>query len=211
MRAQSGKRNKRDYRQSRDEDDYALRINDEFDSSDEMLSADFDSEFAPADLRTRGSYGDDFNRGLRDFDETATERRSRGHRWQANENWTPTPTNYEGRETRQASTMEKVGRFFGIGPKGWKRSDSSILEDVCEALARDGEVNAAHIEVKVDDGIVTLSGSVESRKMKRQAESCADDISGVQDVNNNLRVDSTLGTSPYAREETKSAKPRKTH
>lgn len=79
---------------------------------------------------------------------------------------------------------------FGKGPKGFKRSDERIREDVSEALFNDHDVDASDIEVKVQNGEVTLSGTIESRIMKRQAEDCVEHISGVIDIRNELRVQS---------------------
>lgn len=52
------------------------------------------------------------------------------------------------------------------GPKGYKLDDSRIEEEVREAFARDHEVNASDVEVKVSEGCVTLTGIVESRMAK---------------------------------------------
>lgn len=86
------------------------------------------------------------------------------------------------------SFKENVKDFFGVGPEGYRRSDERIREEASEALMRDPFVDASKIRVEVKDGIVTLRGSVESRWMKRQAEDCVDDISGVDDVRNELTV-----------------------
>ncbi|MFC0008345.1 BON domain-containing protein [Devosia nitrariae] len=45
------------------------------------------------------------------------------------------------------------------------------------------------MSVNVRDGEVTLNGSVHSREDKRRAEDLADDVSGVRNVQNNLRVE----------------------
>jgi hypothetical protein len=52
----------------------------------------------------------------------------------------------------------------------------------------DGWVDASNIEVYVDNGNVTLGGSVPERAMKRYAEDAAIGIPGVQDVQNQLSV-----------------------
>lgn len=80
------------------------------------------------------------------------------------------------------------GGFAGRGPKGYTRGDERIREDVCERLSADDDVDATEIEVRVQNGEVTLAGSVETRSMKRQAEDLAEEVSGVKDVHNNLRV-----------------------
>jgi hypothetical protein len=80
------------------------------------------------------------------------------------------------------------GGMFGKGPKGWRRSDERIRDEVCEALSNDHHVDASEIDVKVESGIVTLTGTVGDRHTKRAAESCIEHLSGVEDVRNDLRV-----------------------
>lgn len=80
------------------------------------------------------------------------------------------------------------GRFSGKGPKGYQRSDDRIREDVCERLTRHPEIDASEIDVKVTNGEVTLTGTVDERLSKRMAEEVAENISGVKDVHNQVRV-----------------------
>jgi hypothetical protein len=80
------------------------------------------------------------------------------------------------------------GQYTGMGPQNYNRSDEQILEEVCERLTRHGRIDASDIDVKVENGDVTLSGSVPSRDMKRMAEDAADSISGVNDVRNEIKV-----------------------
>lgn len=76
----------------------------------------------------------------------------------------------------------------GKGPKNYTRSDDRITEDINENLTHDGDLDASEIDVKVSKGEATLSGTVESRDAKRRAEDCADSVSGIKHVQNNLRV-----------------------
>lgn len=76
----------------------------------------------------------------------------------------------------------------GKGPKGWQRSDERIREDVSEALARHSELDPSDIEVEVDGGEVTLSGTVSDRRTKRMVEDVAETIFAVKDVHNHLRI-----------------------
>ncbi len=74
------------------------------------------------------------------------------------------------------------------------RSATQIREDSFKALEKDPEVNASEIEISVKDGIVTLAGTVESRHIKRQVENVVNEIEGVLDINNNLRIDTTIAS-----------------
>ena len=78
--------------------------------------------------------------------------------------------------------------YRGRGPKGYRRSDDRIREDVNDRLADDSLVDATEVEVSVSNGEVTLSGTVDSRDARRRAEDIAEGVSGVSYVQNNLRV-----------------------
>jgi hypothetical protein len=80
------------------------------------------------------------------------------------------------------------GPHSGRGPQGWQRSEERIREDVHEALTNHGWLDASNIQVEVKNGMVTLTGTVESRYAKRMAEDALDNVPGVNDVQNNLRV-----------------------
>lgn len=80
------------------------------------------------------------------------------------------------------------GRYFGRGPKGYRRSDARLLEEISDRLMAHPDVDASDIEVSVDDGIATLRGTVENRYQKRIAEYVAEDVMGVDDLNNQLKV-----------------------
>jgi hypothetical protein len=79
-------------------------------------------------------------------------------------------------------------RRSGNAPKGYKRSDDRIREDVCDRLSERWDVDSHGIEVSVSNGEVTLSGSVPERGMKFRAESISDGVSGVSEVHNQLRI-----------------------
>ncbi|HSM11050.1 MAG TPA: BON domain-containing protein [Lysobacter sp.] len=84
--------------------------------------------------------------------------------------------------------------FRGIGPRNYTRSDERIREDVCERLTQDDDLDASEIEIKAEQGVVTLEGTVEERWMKHRAEDIAESCSGVREVDNRIRVES--GISP---------------
>jgi hypothetical protein len=94
-----------------------------------------------------------------------------------------------GHQLREAGRQvaQKVKRAFR-GPKGYKRSDERIREDVSDRFAEQNYVDPSEIEVFVSNGEVTLSGTVEFRPEKFVAEQLADDVSGVTAVHNQLRL-----------------------
>ncbi len=81
-----------------------------------------------------------------------------------------------------------VGQHKGKGPKGYSRSDDRIKEDINDRLSDDEHLDASDIEVEVKNGEVRLTGTVDNRVSKRRAEDIADAVSGVQNVENGLRV-----------------------
>lgn len=92
---------------------------------------------------------------------------------------------------------ESQEQHRGRGPRGYRRSDERIRDDICDMLTEDPYIDASNMEVTVKDCEVTLSGSVSSREDKRRAEDLAERVSGVKDVHNTLRVsaqDRTSGT-----------------
>jgi BON domain len=84
--------------------------------------------------------------------------------------------------------VRERGAFAGRGPKGYRRSDERIREDVNDRLTWNSELDATDIDVRVSDGEVTLTGVVEDRRAKRLAEDLVEDVFGVQDVQNQLKI-----------------------
>ncbi len=79
---------------------------------------------------------------------------------------------------------------------GINRTDQSITEDVVDSLSWDSRVDASKIKVTVDRGVVTLTGSVPSYSSKTAATEAAWVIAGVNDINNQLKVDSQVKLPP---------------
>lgn len=97
---------------------------------------------------------------------------------------------FGGNETERGGQDRSRDRDFrGMGPKGYKRADERISDEAHERLTEDPWVDATNISVSVSGGEVTLSGTVENREAKHRAERCVEEISGVNHVQNNLRVD----------------------
>jgi hypothetical protein len=86
------------------------------------------------------------------------------------------------------ASAARRGRFFGRGPKGYRRSDERIKEEISERLTTHPDIDASDIDITVADGVVTLSGTVEDRHEKRLAEYIAEDALGINDIDNRLKV-----------------------
>ena len=129
----------------------------------------------------------------------APSRESRDYRgtWGGNgeRNWfdraTDTVAGWFSDDDDDDGRRERGYGFRGHGPMGYTRSDERILEDASDALTDDWGVDARQITVSVRDGEITLDGTVPSRRQKRRAEDCVEDLSGVRHVQNNLRVQET--------------------
>ncbi|MCG8605105.1 BON domain-containing protein [bacterium] len=67
-------------------------------------------------------------------------------------------------------------------------SDDQITQDITHALLWDTRVSAARIEVTTNEGVVSLSGTVDSYVKKRSAEETALGIADVVQVINNVVV-----------------------
>ncbi|MDE2486546.1 MAG: BON domain-containing protein [Alphaproteobacteria bacterium] len=164
------------------------------------------SMFGSGALTSGGTGGYDYERGYGDGGPRADEGRygrssggredDRGERWEqrGHEMGRDTGDFFRRAGERISSWFggggETGGRDFrGMGPKGYKRADERISEEVHERLTDDSWVDASNISVSVSGGEVTLSGTVENREAKHRAERIVEDISGVSHVQNNLRVD----------------------
>ena len=64
-------------------------------------------------------------------------------------------------ETSSSKWTISYVQSYGKGPKGYRRTDDRVKEDVSESLYRDPDVDATDIEVEVKDGTVILKGSGE--------------------------------------------------
>lgn len=94
-------------------------------------------------------------------------------------------------ERRRPVDRQNRGMFRGRGPRSYRRSDERIKEDINDRLSDDPFIDATDIEVMVSMGEVTLTGIVDDRDNKRRAEDIAEDVSGVKNVENRLRIRQT--------------------
>jgi osmotically-inducible protein OsmY len=77
-----------------------------------------------------------------------------------------------------------------------EKTDSQIQLDVLRELKWDSRVDEAEIGVTVHNGVVTLTGAVESYAKKIAAQDAAHEVAGVLDVANDIEVKLANGKAP---------------
>jgi osmotically-inducible protein OsmY len=145
--------------------------------------SDYGSSYGRGDDRSSTGY---FGRGSRDYNE------DRGFFERAGDeirSW----FGDDDADRRRERDMPSGEHHRGRGPKGYQRSDERIREDVNDRLTDDPHIDASEIEIMVSTREVTLNGTVKSRFEKRHAEDLAESISGVNHVQNNLRIQQHAG------------------
>src|SRR5688572_13498947 len=73
-------------------------------------------------------------------------------------------------------------------PQATKRTDAEIQQDVLRELKCDPRVEETEVGVEVDEGVVTLSGTVDSWGKRLAAEEAAHRVWGVLDVANDVAI-----------------------
>ncbi len=85
-------------------------------------------------------------------------------------------------------TSEQNRSALSGGANAYARSDERIREEICDRIARLGIADSTRVEVSVEAGEVTLTGTISERQAKHAIEDSVGDIPGVTDVHNQLRV-----------------------
>jgi osmotically-inducible protein OsmY len=139
----------------------------------------------PSGYRSGERYGENY--GGRDYDYNRERYGNEGRGWwdRASDevaSW------FGDDEAQRRRRMDEQREHRGRGPKGYRRSDERIKEDVNDRLSDDYYLDASDVEVMVQNTEVTLTGTVRSRNDKRRAEDLAESVSGVTNVENRLRV-----------------------
>jgi osmotically-inducible protein OsmY len=97
-------------------------------------------------------------------------------------------TSWGGESQRGGAGTGSSGRSQrGAAPRSYKRTDERIQEDVCEQLM-DAGIDCSNVDVSVTIGVVSLTGEVNNREDKHQIERVAANVSGVQDVDNRIKL-----------------------
>ncbi|OXA68252.1 ornithine aminotransferase [Flavobacterium aquidurense] len=70
-----------------------------------------------------------------------------------------------------------------------KKSNDVLREEVVEAIKWEPLLSSNEIDVSVQDGIVTLGGTVDNYTQKREAEQAVKNIAGVKAIVDDMKVD----------------------
>lgn len=100
--------------------------------------------------------------------------------------WPSAPRAHEGGDQPQPDSGR--GRYIGCGPRGYRRSDTRIAEDINEALTWHPDIDASEVEVAVAAGTVTLTGLVYDGHTRRLVVEVATQIAGVCELDDQLSV-----------------------
>jgi osmotically-inducible protein OsmY len=68
------------------------------------------------------------------------------------------------------------------------RSDERIRDDVRAVLEQHPYARGDDIEMQVEEGVVVLSGTVRDRRTKKTVQEAIEELPGVRDVENQIRV-----------------------
>ncbi|ANE49567.1 BON domain-containing protein [Flavisolibacter tropicus] len=86
----------------------------------------------------------------------------------------------------------------GISPL-YRKTDSELADAVIHALSMNVSVPQEAIQVKVDDGIVTLDGEVDWDYQRAAAKTAIEGLIGIKAVNNNLTIKPMLSSENISR------------
>ena len=80
------------------------------------------------------------------------------------------------------------GSQAGRGSQFQRRSEDKIYEEIRELLTNSPDLDASEVELHVESGEVTLTGTIDSRDARWLAEDLVNSVTGVREVNNRLKV-----------------------
>jgi osmotically-inducible protein OsmY len=90
---------------------------------------------------------------------------------------------------RDRQQVDRTGDPAMTAPAGDERTDTGITTQVQSRFYQEQDLRGRDITVRTNDGIVTLTGTVESEEARRRAVNVAQTVEGVTRVDDRLRVD----------------------
>lgn len=99
--------------------------------------------------------------------------------------WTSGTTNVDASALRvDPDMLQRMAESSAVAP----RSNEGVAAAVVNAIERDSAVVPEDLAIEVDDGMVTVRGTVRTLQESRQITGAARSVRGVQDVGNRIRV-----------------------
>ena len=95
-------------------------------------------------------------------------------------------TKKESQPARESQVEQRVSADRRVAQR--RRPDEALTRELQEILTGDPELDASEIEVAVEGGAVTLSGTVDSGDARLLAEELVESVTGVREVHNRLKV-----------------------
>lgn len=84
--------------------------------------------------------------------------------------------------------LAAVAAWGAVAAASDSDDDDAIYDRVRQRLYNDAEVKGYNITIEVKNGVVTLSGTVASEKIRNKAEKITRKVSGVKQVINKLEI-----------------------
>ena len=100
---------------------------------------------------------------------------------------------------RSVIRPDAAHRRRGPTAKNWRRSDDRIREAVSDKLMEHPQIDASDVDVEVENGRVTLRGTVDDRRKKYLIEDLCEEVLGVVEVDNLVRVQRREGREEHER------------
>jgi osmotically-inducible protein OsmY len=91
-------------------------------------------------------------------------------------------------EHRDERRSDERRDYRGVGPRMRHDEDDDLLEEICNRLADDPDLDASDILVRVIDNEAILDGTVRSKRDAERAHHLASDVRGVIYVRDRLRI-----------------------
>ncbi|HEY8188586.1 MAG TPA: BON domain-containing protein [Pyrinomonadaceae bacterium] len=116
----------------------------------------------------------------------------------------PTRADYEKNKQTYAEEAKSLGRKIGAGlDDGWLWTKTRF------DLAAADDLKDSTINVDVENGVVTLSGTVDNPEQRAKAETIAKSVEGVKSVKNQLKTTSKTNAGAAANANQKKGAPKK--
>jgi osmotically-inducible protein OsmY len=111
---------------------------------------------------------------------TSGARGQEGYSYPGEHTWGEAESKRERQEEQRGGNERRIAQR--------RRPDAVLAQELLEILTKDPELDATEIEVEVEGGAVSLTGTVDSTDARLLAEELVESVTGVREVHNHLKV-----------------------